>query len=202
MNNSGFWQKLVGTAYWQVVLVLLTAFTTAFLTYYFTDRSRRKKSLVTAKSNIQNYSYLLMQTISNRMQDEIHFNYYQALLDLGVPEERKAAVLALIQNSINSMPVGSMKISELYAQLLGEASKIEQLSSKGSYEKVKDLIKKNITDHQSITIAEPDSNLTAEQLKEYQKQAKSALAQTIKNDIRKSLKELNKQLLEVKLSFL
>jgi hypothetical protein len=202
MNNTGFWQKLVGTAYWQVVLVLLTAFTTAFLTYYFTDRSRRKKSLVTARSNVQNYSYLLMQTISNRMQDEIHFNYYQALLDLGVPEERKAAVMTLIQNSIDSMPVGSMKVSVLYAQLLGEVSKIEQLSSKKSYAKVKGLVTKNITEHKSITIAEPNGSLNAEQLKEYQKQAKSALAQTIKNDLRKPLKGLNKQLLEVKLSFL
>ncbi len=147
-ETKSFWEQLTSTAYWQVVLAIIVAYTT----YYFADRSRRKAQLARAKSGARQYGYVLQQAYSNRLQSELSSNYYELMIRFTPNQEDKIFFREMAKLEALNNPSQSSEISVLYGHLIEQYGLIEQLARSVDFNKVRTLVNAFVYEHGSIII--------------------------------------------------
>jgi hypothetical protein len=198
-DKRGFWETIVNTAWWQVVIVLLTALVTSALTYYFADRSKRKNRLITAISQIIRYKTLLKQAWSNRLVSELNSNYYELLTNFMGSHDLKMFYLGMAKEEALLNPSQSILIGETYGKIVEQLGIIQQLSSEESYKKISRKANK-VFRYKGILLDPPPKNTdTKEKASEYLNHAKKDIVKIIDSTLGKELDDLIKSLPKLKL---
>lgn len=193
-----FWQQLTDTAYWQVLLALLVAYST----YYFTDRSRRKAQLARAKSQATRFGYELQQAYSNRLQSELKSNYYELLAKFQTNETDRSFFLDVAKQEAFKNPEQSIQVSQIYGRLIENYGIIEQLSKRADYNSIKNDIDEFVYNHGSLVIKAPKSDCDSlDKANKYSNDGHKIIERIIDERIKKPNLDLKKHLEEVRLKF-
>lgn len=195
-THESFWQALTDTAYWQVFLALLVAYTT----YYFTDRSRRKSKLAQAKSQAIRFGYELQQAYSNRLQSELKSNYYELASKFQKKETDRSFFLDIAKQEALSNPNQSLLISQIYGRLIENYGVIEQLGNSQDYNSIKDDIDRFVYNHGSITVKAPDENCDSiEKANKYNTDGHKDIEKAIDEKVKQANLKLKESLESVRL---
>jgi hypothetical protein len=185
VDSKGFWENLASTAFWQVVLVLLTAFLTAYFTHFFIRRRVIEKKRTEALSDFRRYGYELQQVYSNRLQSDIFYYFYSAMFELTKNDEYHQH----LKIQIDRMPELSIEFSKAYGRLYKSISLLEQLIKKDKMQKVSELVD-TLINYKVFIVPKPPANADVDALREYRDHNTLVVARHIDKHIRNTVDDI------------
>lgn len=126
VNSKDIWEAIATHPIWQVVIILLTSFATAYFTNHFLTRRNNNTKRLEAISDFKRYGYELQQALSERMQSEIFCDFYSSMHTLTKDDD----YLEQHKIQVANMPKLSLGVSAAYGQVYKSASLIQQLTTK------------------------------------------------------------------------
>lgn len=142
-SHVDFWTRIVGTAYWQVLLLFFTAFLTSWLTQLFITRRKDKERLRICKSTYRAQGYLLGQMMLSRLQDEIHSNLYETrLATWELTESVRATIEEQLKIKVQRIADAALEINEVYGKIVAQLTEIQLLTGDEAFKDIEKHITK------------------------------------------------------------
>lgn len=198
-SSPTYWERLTNTAYWQVILALIVAYTT----YFLTDYSKRKRQLRVAKSQAIRYGYELQQLYSNRLQSELNFECYQRISQIRTSAEDKKYFLDLAKHESWAQPEQAIAISQTRGRLIEQYGDIELLSRRLDFESIRNYVDDFVYQFGSLYVKNVGSEVdTAEKVEALSKTEKKNIEKLVEEKIRRPNENLQKKLQGIRLRVL
>lgn len=192
-----FYQKqesLVDQAWWQIFIVILTAFSVSFLGYFFSVRSNKKTQLTLSKANLSRHAYRLDQTLASYLESLLNSYYYMTAVNHTIKEDQGRQFELMKMEGARS-PELALEISRIHGEMIEEFSVIQQLAGINSTKRLENAFNELVY-FEGYNIPRPDNTTTQKQANDYAKKNLLFIEENSKK-LQKKIVKLNKELQKI-----